>query len=36
MSRVNMNEPTAADVADVLAYLKTRIDDQVAGQSIAN
>jgi len=36
MLRENMNDPTAADVADVLAYLKTRIDDQVAGRPVAN
>ncbi len=36
MVRENMNDPTAADIADVLAYLKTRIDDQVAGRPVAN
>jgi mono/diheme cytochrome c family protein len=36
MTRENMNDPTAADVADVLAYLKMRIDDQVAGRPVAN
>jgi mono/diheme cytochrome c family protein len=36
MSRVNMNNPSAADVADVLAFLRTRIDDQVAGRPVAN
>ncbi|MDH3417431.1 MAG: Ig-like domain-containing protein [Gammaproteobacteria bacterium] len=36
MLRENMNGPTAADVADVLAYLKMRIDDQVAGRPVAN
>lgn len=33
MSRANMNEPTAAEVADVLAYLKARIDIQVGQPS---
>jgi mono/diheme cytochrome c family protein len=36
MLRENMNDPTAADVADVLAFLMTRIDDQVAGRPVAN
>jgi len=36
MIRENMNDPTAAEVTDVLAYLKMRIDDQVAGRPVAN
>jgi mono/diheme cytochrome c family protein len=35
MTRANMNNPTAADIADALAYLKTRIDNQVAGTPTA-
>ena len=36
MSRANMNAPTAAQVADVVAYLQARIDAQVNGVPIAN
>jgi len=36
MTRENMNDPTAAELADVLAFLMARIDDQVAGRPVAN
>jgi mono/diheme cytochrome c family protein len=36
MTRENMNNPTAAQVADVLAYLQQRIDGQVTGRPAAN
>jgi mono/diheme cytochrome c family protein len=36
MTRANMNHPTVANVADVLAYLQDRIDAQVAGIPTAN
>ncbi len=35
MIRANMGEPTAANIADVLAFLKNRIDAQVGGRPIA-